>query len=161
VQRLDEMRYADLKHAVDPRDLPYIDYAPLVKYVKYVGTKENIMNFFVPSPTRINKWNCYIQFVEWYEQVADLGLNAAEAARLLLWAGNIRIHCECPAFLYWGHNFIATELDVAIYPETRFPHIRNPELRGIACKHLRRALLVLPYHLGDMAKAIQQQRTSS
>jgi hypothetical protein len=158
VQRLDEMRYNDLKHAIDPRDLPYTDYAPLVPYVKYVETKDNIMKYFVPSPTRINKWNVFIQFMEWNEQVADTSINPVEAARLLLWGANIRIHCPCPAFTFWGHQYVATQLDVAIYPETIYPHIRNPELKGLACKHGRRVIVTLPFHLGDMAAAIKRQR---
>jgi len=155
---LDEMQFSDLLHTIDPRDLPYRDYAPLVKYVKYIETKESIMKFFVPSPIRINKWNCYIQFVEWGAQMRDTTLSAPEAARLLFWSGNLRIHCQCPAYLFWGMQYIDTQLDIAIRPETRFPAIRNPQLKGIACKHLIRTLKVLPFHLGDMANAIKQQR---
>lgn len=158
--RLDELTYQDLKHAIDPNDLPYTDYAPLVRYVRYSGTQENIMSFFVPSPTKINRWTTFIQFVEWDEQVKDMTLSPVEAARLLLWGGNIRVHCPCPAFQFWGHAYISTELGIAIYPELRFPHIRNPELKGAFCKHLRRALLTIPFHLGDMATAIKQQRSA-
>lgn len=156
--RLDELTYQDLKHALDPRDLPYRDYAPLIKYVRYVGTQENIMSFFVPSPTRINMWTTFIQFVEWDEQIRDMTLSPVEAARLLLWGGNLRVHCPCPAFTFWGHAYVCTELGIAIYPETRYPHIRNPELKGFACKHIRKSILTLAWHLGDMAAAIKQQR---
>jgi hypothetical protein len=156
---LDEMQFADLLHTLDPRDLPYRDYAPLIKYVRYVGTKGNIMKFFVPSSTRINRWSTYIQFSQWAEQVRDTSITAPEAARLLLWAGDIRIHCACPAYLFWGMQYIDTMLDIAIFPETRFPAIRNPQLKGIACKHLLRTLRTLPFHLADMAQAIKQQRS--
>jgi hypothetical protein len=155
---LDEMQFSDLMHVLDPRDLPYRDYAPLIKYVKYVATQDSVMKFFVPSPTKINRWGTYIQFVEWRAQVADASLTAPEAARLILWSGNLRIHCQCPAYLFWGMQYIDTQLDIAIWPEMRFPGIRNPNLKGIACKHLIRTLKVLPFHLGDMAKAINQQR---
>jgi hypothetical protein len=155
---LDEITAPDMLHVIDPRDLPHRDYAPLLKYVQYVETRDNIMKFYVPSPTLINKWNCYIQFVEWRQQVNDPGLTAVEAARLLYWSGNIRIWCGCPSFLFWGYAYILTALDASMVPETRYPHIRNPELKGIACKHLRRCLKTLGFHLGDMAKAINQQR---
>lgn len=155
---LDEMAYKDLLHAIDPRDLPYRDYAPLVKYVKYVGTQGNIMKFFVPSPTRINAWNTYIQFTQWDQQVRDTSINAVEAARLLMWAGDIRVHCQCPAYHFWGMQYIDTMLDIAIVPEVRYPHIRNPNLRGILCKHLIRCTKTLPFHMADMAKAIRSQR---
>ena len=157
---LDETTYKDILHIIDPRDLPHRDYAPLIKYVKYVGTDDNIMKFFVPSPTRINMWNTYIQFMEWNPEVRDTGVTPTEAARLLIWAGNIRVHCGCPSFKFWGYQYILTQLDASIFQETRYPHIRNPQLKGICCKHLRRSLKVLPFHLGDMAKEIKAQRES-
>jgi hypothetical protein len=156
---LDEMTYKDILHVIDPRDLPHRDYAPLIKYVRIVGIKGNIAKFFVPSPTKINSWNCYIQFTQWNEQLRDTSITPTEAARLLLWSGDIKMHCACPAFLFWGMQYILTQLDTAIVPENRFPHIRNPNLKGIACKHLRRTIKVLPFHMGDMAKAIKEQRS--
>ena len=161
---LDEFTYKDMLHVIDPRDLPHRDYAPLIKYVKYVGTDKDTMKFFVPSPTKINMWNTYVQFVEWDAQVRDTDITAVEAARLVLWAGNIRVHCPCPSFKWWGYHYILNQLDAAIFPDEAagniFPKIRNPQLKGIACKHLRRTLKVLPFHLGDMATAIKQQRTN-
>jgi hypothetical protein len=159
--RLDELTYQDLKHALDPRDLPYTDYAPMIPYVRYVGTEDNILAFFVPSKVEINKWTAFIQFVEWEEQLKDLSLSPVEAARLLLWGGNLRVHCPCPAFAFWGHAFVSTELGIAIHPEIRYPHIRNPDLKGFACKHLRKIILVLPFHLGDMASEIKKQRNAA
>lgn len=161
---LDEFTYKDMLHAIDPRDLPHRDYAPLVKYVKYEGTQGSTMKFFVPSPTPgkypgiLNAWNTFIQFVEWDAQVRDTSLSAVEAARLLLWSGNIRVHCPCPSFKFWGYQYIVTQLDASIFSEIRFPKIRNPQLKGIVCKHLRRTIKVLPFHLGDMATAIKDQK---
>jgi hypothetical protein len=163
---LDEMQYKDLLHAIEPRDLPHRDYLPLIKYVKYVGTDLNVMKFYVPSPTPqkyqnfagLNLWTPFIQFMEWEATVADASLSAVEAARLLLWGANLRIWCGCPAYTFWGMAYIDTQLGIAMVPEPRFPSIRNPELKGICCKHLRKVIKVLPFHLGDMAAAIKQQR---
>lgn len=155
---LDEMNYKDIMKHIDPRNLPHRDYAPLIKYVKYIGTEGDIMKFYVPSPTKINSWHTYIQFDEWDAEIRDTSISAVEAARLLLWGANIRVHCDCPAYKFWGMQYIDTQLDIAINPEERFPHIRNPNLKGIVCKHLSRNIKVLPFHLGDMAKAIKYQR---
>ena len=156
---LDEMYYKDFMAEINPNNLPYRDYAPLIPYVRYVGTKQNVMKFFVPN--KFNGWNVYHQWVEWEEQVADSSINANEAARLLLWSGNLRLHCPCPAQLFFGHAYTLTQLDAAIIPETRYPHIRNPQLKGIVCKHLRVSLKTAPWHLADMASAIKQQRLNS
>jgi hypothetical protein len=153
---LDEEYYKDIMKKVDPNWLPHKDYSPLIPYVRYVGTKGNIMKFFVPN--KYNGWNTYIQFVEWHEQVDDMDLTAPEAARLLLWAGNIRVHCPCPAYKFWGMQYIMTKKKAAIIPEVRYPHIRNPNLKGVVCKHLNRTLKVLPFHLGSMASAVKEQR---
>jgi hypothetical protein len=163
---LDEMYYADLMHSIEPRDLPHRDYLPLIKYVKYVGTEHNIMKFYVPSPTPekyqnfsgLNLWTTYIQFMEWDDMIKDTSVNAVEAARLILWGANLRIHCPCPAYKFWGMQYIDTQLGIAMVPEPRFPGIRNPGLKGIACKHLRKTLKILAFHLGDMASVIKQQR---
>lgn len=161
---LNELHYKDVMAEILPNNvagrklskLPFRDWAPLIPMVKYIGTRKNTMKFFVPN--KYNGWETFIQFDEWNSQVADTSISAQDAARLLLWSGNLRVHCGCPSFTFWGFNYIMTQLDAAIVPETRYPHIRNPELRGVVCKHLIRSLKVLPFHLGDMAAAISEQR---
>lgn len=50
--------------------------------------------------------------------------------------GDIKIRCTCPAFLYQGYKFITWKANVGIEPETRSPDVRNPERKGMACKHI-------------------------
>jgi hypothetical protein len=114
------------------------------------------MRFFVPN--RYNGWFTYIRFVEWEEQILDDQITAVEAARLLFWGANLKVHCTCPAFTFWGSQYILTQQDAAIVPEVRFPHVRNPYLKGLVCKHLNRTLRVLPFHLGDIARAVADER---
>ena len=156
---LDEVNYKEILHHIDPRDLPHRDYAPLIPFVRYVATKQNTMKFFVPN--RFNGWNVYIRFPQWKSQVNDLSLTAPDAAKLVLWADDIQIHCGCPSFKFYGYQYILSQLNAAIIPETRFPHIKNPLLKGIACKHCRRTIKVLPFHLADMASSIKSQRSVS
>lgn len=153
---LDEIFYKDIMTKISPSWLPHRDYSHLIPFVKYVGTKGNVVKFFVPN--KYNGWNTYIQFPDWMEQLSDESLSAPEVARLLLWAGHIRVHCPCPAFKFWGMQYIMTTKDAAIVPEVRYPHIRNPHLKGVVCKHLNRTLKVLPFHLGSIASAIKNQR---
>jgi hypothetical protein len=153
---LDEMYYKDIMKEVIPGYLPHRDYSHLIKFVKFEGHTGNTQRYFVPN--KYNGWVTYVRFLEWEEQVRDTSLSAPEAARLLFWGANIQVHCGCPAFLFWGSQYILTQLDAAIVPENRFPHIRNPQLKGIVCKHLNRTLKVLPFHLADMARAINEDR---
>lgn len=137
-------------------NLPHRDWAPLIKHVKYFGHDEGIFKFFVPN--KYNGWFTYIRFDDWDEQIDDLSINPVELSRLLLWSGQISVHCDCPAYKYWGHQFIMTKRDSAIVPENRFPSIRNPRLLGGCCKHLRRSLAVLPFNLGYIAREIKRTR---
>lgn len=159
VQILDEVYYKNMMQKIVPGWLPHRDYSHLIKRVQYQGrSRPDTMKFFVPN--HYNGWMTFIRFDEWDNEVADLEQNPAEAARLLFWGANIRLHCDCPAFTYWGYQYMLTQTDSSIIPETRFPHIRNPNLKGIMCKHLIRTAKVLPFHLGDMAKNINQDRQS-
>lgn len=161
---LDEDTYKDLMRDVTQNNLPgalvhnlpHRDWAPLLRSVQFVEEQEGMLKFFVRN--RYNGWFTYVKFVDWMPMVVDTSVTAPEAARLLLWAGNIQLHCPCPSYKYWGYNYILTRKDAAILPENRFPKIRNPELKGVACKHLRRTLKVLPFHLGTMAKEMKVDR---
>lgn len=48
----------------------------------------------------------------------------------------LKLHCTCPAYLYWGSQYTLTQLDTSLEPENRFPGIRDENLERIACKHL-------------------------
>jgi hypothetical protein len=153
---LDEMYYKDMMRKIVPGWLPHRDYAHLIKSVNYKGRSGNTLRFFVPN--KYNGWYCYVRFDEWETEVRDLDITAVEAARLLFWGANIRLHCSCPSFLFHGYEYILTQTDSAIVPEMRFPHVNNPRLMNTACKHLRRVLPVLGYHLGDIARGIKEDR---
>jgi hypothetical protein len=162
--RLDELGYRDIIGEIIPNSvagarnnkLPFRDWAPLLKSVKFSAARRDTMKFFVAN--NHNGWENYIRFDDWDDVVRDRSLTSVEAARLLLWSGNIRLHCNCPSFTFWGFNYILTQLDAAIVDQPIFPKTRNKDLKGIACKHLIRTLKVLPFHLGDMARVITQQR---
>jgi hypothetical protein len=166
-ERLDEVTYKDLigdvtKNAspgAEVTKLPHRDWAPLIKFVKFQKRRFDIFQFFVPN--RYNGWFTYVQFEDWKDILCDHDLNAVEVSRMLLWGGNLRLHCHCPSFKYWGYQYILTQFDGAIKPENRYPTVRNPRLRGVACKHLRRTLKVLPFHLGTIAKEVKMGRRGS
>lgn len=153
---LQEFSYKDFLNVWKASDLPHRDYSPLIKSARYVEMRKDTMKFFVPN--KYNGWNTYIKFDSYYEQIKDTSLTAPEVARLLMWSDNIKLHCTCPAFKFWGSEYILTQLDAAIVPENRFPHIRNPHLKGIVCKHLKRTLEIFRFHFGDLAAQIKIDR---
>lgn len=137
--------------------LPYRDWEKLIRSCKLVGVQSNTACFHLPN--KYNGWNTFVRFVQWNDEITDRRLTPREAAKLLLWEGDIQFHCGCPSYKFWGHQYVATELGCAIIPENRFPHIRNPNLVGAGCcKHLRKTMRVLPFYNADFAKYIREQR---
>lgn len=55
-------------------------------------------------------------------------------------SGDIKISCNCYAFLYHGLKYIAYHSNSGIDKETRPPNKTNPERKGLACKHIIAAL---------------------
>lgn len=167
-QILNEMTYRDLVGGIDQDFLDQGRRALELRVINlnnktpFDPNEPDTMLFdAVSSIYEENNWTiyeCRIKFMEWGQVLNDRELTPTEAARLLLWTGNIKLHCTDPSFLYWGYQYILTQLDAAIYPEDRFPEIRNPGLRGVVCKHMNRVLHALPFHLGDIAKEIKRQR---
>ena len=161
VATLNEATYKQLGQLIDPNFLKQGIRAAELKGVFVRGFKpENTLNFHVPSSevekNRINYTNSVL-FDQWEEYGSDANRNFMERARLLLLDGDVRLHCTCPSFLYWGYQYILTVLDAAIYPEDRHPRVRNPAERGIVCKHLNKTLRVLPFHNADIAKEMKSQ----
>ena len=72
-------------------------------------------------------------------QLTDLDLSNLDSLEDAL-QGNIKIYCSCDAFLYHGYKYIAFKANSGIEPETRAPNITNPNMYGIACKHILVAL---------------------
>lgn len=130
---------------------------------------EDTLNFLIDSAEKDTNNTDYlnsIKFEEWDEVGSDPDLNSPrEKALMLLWVGNIRLHCTCPSFLFWGYQYLLTVIDASIYPEIRRPVIRNggstrygpPADRGIVCKHMNRILKALPFYNGAIAKEIKEQ----
>jgi len=50
---------------------------------------------------------------------------------------DVKVHCDCPAFLWWGSQYSLEQRDTALNPAgVPFPHVRDPALNNIICKHL-------------------------
>jgi hypothetical protein len=82
-------------------------------------------------------------------------------------ANGIIVH-NCPAFLYWGYEFIVSEYDARYEgeggedwegkrtKEGRPPVIRNPKLDGIVCKHLVNVLTILTFTVSKVAARMKE-----
>ena len=158
--QLNELNYREIATGIDGNFLNQKVRADELNGIQLGGFEDNIMKFLINSSkfdeNRI-RYQCSVMFDQWDEIGQDPDFNFPERARMLLWVGDLRLHCTCPSFLYWGYQYILTVLDSSIYPEVRAPKVRNPGERGIVCKHLNRILRVLPFYSGEMAKELKNQ----
>ena len=72
--------------------------------------------------------------------------------------GEIRCSCTCPAWIYSGAKYIATQLGY-VYggKETRFPRKKNPQLKGTICKHVYLVLQALPFQKFGIASQLKSE----
>lgn len=97
----------------------------------------------------------------WYQSIKIKGLEdafyAAQSKQELIdfmRNAELEVHCDCPAYKYWGYQYIATKLGFAIQSEDRYPNTRNPNLNGTVCKHLYNVLRVHPFNIPKIVSDI-------
>lgn len=76
-----------------------------------------------------------------YDMLRDMKFSDVESFVL---NSGIKIHCDCPAFHYWGYKYMAWKRGYGLQREIRPPYIRNPFQRGFLCKHLYLVLGLFP-----------------
>lgn len=118
---------------------------------------------FVTNASRESKATRHyvrIAFGDYGEALARPG-TPLQAAAWLVAEGHVKYDCDCGRHVFW-YRFIATSISAnAARAETGFPKIRNPELRGMACKHVLRTVTDLRSSIlvrKQIAKMIEADR---
>ena len=130
--------FLDIKRKSD--STPGLDYL--------TTTQDGIVHFETPSHTteRGIIYRQEIKLLDLFKLIEEFGstLQPLEIVRKAI-AGNIKVDCSDPSWLYWGFQYKGTKHGYALYPEPRAPMIRNPKLQGVTCKHIMTAMKVLPF----------------
>lgn len=88
----------------------------------------------------------------------------AKAAELVatLTNGPLKFDCDCGRHTYWFRYVATVGRYNAGRDEPGFPKIRNPDLRGVACKHVLRVMqqLSMPIVRQQIAQMIDKNRNS-
>ncbi len=156
---LTEATFKEIASLIDGNFLNQRIRAEQLKSVNFAGFDNDTMRFTIPSSEFDEngiKYMASVQFEEWDEIGQDPDFNNNEKARLILWIGNLKMHCSCPSFLY-HYQYNLTAIDASIYPEERAPVKTNPDQRGIVCKHLNLLLRVIPFNMGYIAQEMKKQ----
>lgn len=83
-------------------------------------------------------------------------LNTTQILQLAM-SGDIELHCTCPDFKY-RFAYLAFNNKYGSFKETRFPKMRNPELKGCACKHCYSALKALPMYFKSIQSDLMKRK---
>jgi hypothetical protein len=112
------------------------------------ASKEGTIKFDTESGTNPGiglYWNQKVKLLDFKEAMSSRRGNDLNKVRDAL-KGDIKVMCDCPAFKWWGWQYIATQEGFKFgQPQNIYPKIRNPKLTGSVCKHLENVLLILPF----------------
>lgn len=109
--------------------------------------------FRVKSGTTPGKtWVQHIKIKNFKENdFADVDFNTA--VRMLRNA-ELQVYCNCPAFLYWGFQYMAWHRGYGLKPENRKPKVRNPHQEGSSCKHIHLIMQIYPFLATKLASML-------
>lgn len=104
------------------------------------------------------------RFEEWdqlIEEISDDPKSATKIARQLC-AGRVSFDCDCGRHQYW-YRYIATAGNFALAPpkEYAYPKEKNPNLKGVACKHVIHAFTRLQSAAWQVRIAQAMQKSAS
>lgn len=158
MKRLHELNRKDLLKDVDKWTK---DKSKKVRRAVYRGiTEDYTVIMEVPSVTADppTTYEVRIKLLDYPDVAEDKDLSVNEKVRLAI-AGELKVGCSCPAFLYFGYKYILTQLDTnALDDENRFPKIRNPKLNGVMCKHCYIAMEAFPFNWTKIAADIKKNK---
>ena len=95
-----------------------------------------------------NSWNQMVTYPDWDVLVdeeirtGDMAWDQVRAAVPELVNYDIQVHCDCPAFVWWGAQYNLTVRDTALYPNNTGPDPSQDEntysikMSNVICKHL-------------------------
>jgi len=119
------------------------------------------------SPNR--KYDVYVEFKNIYplikKHVLDQelwkqdgsGVDNRKLANAIFDEVDLETSCSCPASLFWGPDYIRTQVHAQHGDqEERPPKIKNPDKKGILCKHGDLVFDVLPAYKSTFAKHLIQ-----
>ena len=116
-----------------------------IKRATPVSLRHNVINIRVEaSDISVHQHHIVrVRFEEWDQMVDDIAEDDKSALKVTksLCAGRVSFDCDCGRHQYW-YRYIATAGNFALAPpkEYAYPKIKNPNLSGLACKHVIHAM---------------------
>lgn len=172
--KLLELSYNDLFDKIDWDFIHMQDHYNAIQNlgVSFDGMEFDILKFSTPSESRPGlRHNQVVQLEELRDVIDDPRfVKAFDIAHAAI-GGDLKVHCDCEAFLMWGYQWLliqqgaAFRNDAHTVPEGRYegdivtdhpPGKRNKMRRGSVCKHLANVIKVLPFWGSNIAGYIKR-----
>ena len=155
MNRLDEFTRNQILKDVQRK---VVNRAKSLEAPEYIGvTKDYVVQMRVKSATGSGSYIVKIKLVEYPDIATETDITTREKVRLAL-AGDIAIHCSCPAFKWWGYEYIMTQLGAnSSSVQDIYPQVRNPKLEGTLCKHSYKAIKRFGSYWSRVAKDIDMK----
>ena len=112
------------------------------------------------SKTLFFKTGKYLQKVQIpdYSVISRMKESDEDKLKVAINTGDIYVHCSCPDFVYGGFAYLAWNGGYGIEEELRFPSIRNFQLHGSVCKHLKYLLKNIDLYIPKIATNLKNMR---
>lgn len=108
----------------------------------FKGMKHNVALVDVTASQKSVHGNHRVQirFEEWDDALQESAGNDIAAQQRMaskMIKGRVSVNCDCGRYQYW-YRYVATAGNFTIAPpkEYVYPKLKNPELEGVACKHI-------------------------
>lgn len=112
-----------------------------------ISQSDNIVQFSLDGLT-----DTYIEYIRIIalDNVATINYTLDQLTQMIL-NSNLEIACTCPAYLYWGFQYVDAVRNYGLWIASISPDIRNPNLKAGGCKHLHRILSDWEQYAGEIA----------
>lgn len=105
--------------------------------------------------------NVHVEFLAFNELVFNPDKVKSTTVQNRLSKGKVKFECDCRRFKYWFRYINTVAGTVLGRKEGGYPKIRNPQLSGVACKHILRVMHYIKSSEGRhyLAMALEKERT--
>lgn len=135
--------------------LPHRRENGLVYFITNASRKEGNLKASSPQYYHVN-----VEFLAFNELVFNPEKVKASTVQNRLSKGKVKFECNCGRFKYWFRYLNTVAGTVYGRKEGGFPKIRNPNMTGIACKHILRVMHFIKSQQGQhyLSTALENER---
>lgn len=125
--------------------------------------KENLVHFTTNAGpgSDVNYHHVQVEFLAFNELVFFPDRVKSTTVQNRLSKGRVKYECDCGRFTYWYRYLNTVAGTVLGRKEGGFPKIRNPNMTGVACKHILRVMHWIKSQAGRqyLSMALEKERT--